>query len=147
MAQVQAPQIPPPPRDPPRKVAPATVWASYQVVYLTKRMELEMPRMALVASLFALNSYFVAGPTLASSDNQKTDGGKGITVEDIGRGLKRAAQNVERAIPKIGPAIGETVKKIMGKGSDTQSAQSPEKQKQGLVLGAIRPPSSGGFQA
>jgi hypothetical protein len=64
-----------------------------------------------------------------SADTQKSQESKGITVDDLGRALKSAAQNIEREIPKIGPAIGEMVKKIMGKDSEKQSPQSPEKQK------------------
>jgi len=64
-----------------------------------------------------------------SADTQKSQESKGITVDDLGRALKSAAQNIEREIPKIGPAIGETFKKITGKDSEKQSPQSPEKQK------------------
>ncbi len=64
----------------------------------------------------------------SAAENQKTEGSKGITVDDLGRGLKSAAQNVEKEIPKIGPAIGETFKKITGK-DDKQSSQSPAKDK------------------
>ena len=64
-----------------------------------------------------------------SGDTQKSKESKGITVEDLGRALKSAEQNIEREIPKIGPAIGETFKKITGKDSEKQSSQSPEKEK------------------
>ena len=64
-----------------------------------------------------------------SADTQKSQESKGITVDDLGRGLKSAAQNIEKEIPKILPAIGETFKKITGKDSEKQSAQSPEKEK------------------
>jgi hypothetical protein len=36
---------------------------------------------------------------------------------------------VEKEIPKIGSAIGETFKKLTGKDSDEQSAHSPTKDK------------------
>lgn len=65
----------------------------------------------------------------SAADNQKTEESKGITVDDLGRGLKSAAQNVEKEIPKIGSAIGETFKKITSKDSDKQSSQSPSKDK------------------
>jgi len=70
-----------------------------------------------------------AGAASDSADTQKSQESKGITVDDLGRALKSAAQNIEREIPKIGPAIGETFKKITGKDSEKQSPQSPEKQK------------------
>jgi hypothetical protein len=68
-----------------------------------------------------------------SSDNQQTEGSKGITIEDLGRGLKSAAQNVEKEIPKIGSAIGNAVKKITAKEPEKepekQSSQESSKQK------------------
>ena len=64
-----------------------------------------------------------------SSGNQKTEQSKGTTVEDLARGLKSAEQNVEKEIPKIGPAIGETFKKITGKGSDNKPVQESSKDK------------------
>lgn len=70
-----------------------------------------------------------AGTGLTSSDSQKTEQGKGTTVEDLGRDLKSAAQNVEKEIPKIGSAIGNAVKKITGKESGKQSTQESSKQK------------------
>jgi hypothetical protein len=74
----------------------------------------------------------VLSPVAGASDSAgapKIDRGKGVTVEDIWRGLKSAEQNIEREIPKIGPAIVETFKKITGKASDHSSFQTPEKQK------------------
>jgi hypothetical protein len=70
----------------------------------------------------------VAGVASDSGDTQKTDS-KGITVEDLWSGLKRAEQNIEKEIPKIGPAIVDTFKKITKKDSEKQSSQSSEKQK------------------
>ena len=37
--------------------------------------------------------------------HRKTEDSKGITIDDLGRGLKSAAQNVEKEIPKMGSAI------------------------------------------
>lgn len=70
-----------------------------------------------------------AGAASDSADTQKSQESKGITVDDLGRALKSAGQNIEREIPKIGPAIGETFKKITGKDSEKQPSQSPEKEK------------------
>ena len=66
--------------------------------------------------------FLVVGVTQAaaastSADNRKTGDGKGLTVDDLGRGLKSAANNVEKEIPKIGSAIGNTLKKITEKSS------------------------------
>ena len=88
-----------------------------------------MYRMTAIASLLVLSSCLVTGTELASAENQKSEGSKGTTVEDFGRGLKSAAQNVEKEIPKIGSAIGETFKKITDKSSDKKSAKEPAKDK------------------
>ncbi len=84
-------------------------------------------RTALVITCFvALGFGTAAGAASNSGETQKKEEKKGITVDDLGRGLKSAGQNIEKEIPKIGPAIGETVKKLTGK--DKSSDQKPTKQ-------------------
>lgn len=63
------------------------------------------------------------------ADKQASEEGKGTTVEDLGRGLKNAAHNVEKEIPKIGSAIGKAFKKITGKSSEKKSDQESPKEK------------------
>lgn len=64
------------------------------------------------------------------NDSQKSDGTKGLTVEELGRGLKSAAHNIEQEIPKLGAAIGNAVKKITKKEPDKSSSSgSPEQKK------------------
>ena len=70
-----------------------------------------------------------AADASTSADNRKTEKSKGITVDDLGRGLKSAAQNIEKEIPKMGSAIGNAVKKITEKGPERPSSQEPAKQK------------------
>jgi len=82
---------------------------------------------------------FMAGALLVSlsiipadgspaADAQKDDNkGKGMTVEDLARGLKSAAKNIENEIPKIGPAIGDTFKKATGKGPSKPSDDKTDK--------------------
>ncbi len=70
----------------------------------------------------------VAADSSTSADNRKTEDSKGITVDDLGRGLKSAAQNVEKEIPKMGSAIGNAFKKITEKGAEKSSSQEPAKQ-------------------
>lgn len=62
-----------------------------------------------------------------SADNRNAEGSKGFTVDDLGRGLKSAANNIEKEIPKIGSAIGNTFKKITEKGAEKPSGQKPVK--------------------
>ena len=52
-----------------------------------------------------------------AANEEKKDEHKGVTVDDLTRGLKSAGKNIENEIPKIGPAIGETFKNVTGKGS------------------------------
>jgi hypothetical protein len=70
--------------------------------------------------MLAASSIFANEPT--------TEGSKGITVDDLGRGLKSAAQNIEKEIPKMGSAIGKAVKKITEKKTGTSSSHEPAKQ-------------------
>ncbi|NOT21486.1 MAG: hypothetical protein HOP22_02000 [Nitrospiraceae bacterium] len=78
--------------------------------------------------LFGLSETGVhASSTLEA--NGATGGNKGITVDDLGRGLKSAANNVEKEIPKMGSAIGNVFKKITEKGAEKTSSQESAKQK------------------
>ncbi len=86
-------------------------------------------KMMLLTCLFVLSLGHTAQSASDSTSAQKTDEHKGITVDDLSRGLKGAAQNVEKEIPKIGSAIGETFKKITEKSSDKKPAQEPGKDK------------------
>ena len=67
---------------------------------------------------------------IAFAENRKTGEDKGITLDGLGRGLKSAAHNVEKEIPKAGSAIGSAFKKItsVGSGSAKPSSQEPVKQ-------------------
>ena len=80
---------------------------------------------------FIIIAALVVGLTQAaastSADKRDTKENKGLTVDDLGRGLKSAAKNIEKEIPKIGSAIGNTFKKITEKGSEKPSNQKPAK--------------------
>jgi hypothetical protein len=84
----------------------------------------------LIAALLVLGltQAAAAADSSTSADNRKTEDSKGITVDDLGRGLKSAAQNVEKEIPKMGSAIGNAFKKITEKGPEKSSSQEPAKQ-------------------
>jgi len=49
-----------------------------------------------------------------SSGTGKAGSNQGLTLDEIGRGLKSAAKNIEEEVPKIGPAIGKTFKQVTG---------------------------------
>ncbi len=82
-----------------------------------------MCRIRMIGCLLLLSSFLISGTGWASAENQKVEGNNGTTVDDLGRGLKSAAQNVEKEIPKIGSAIGRTFKKIINKISGKQPTQ------------------------
>lgn len=88
-----------------------------------------MCRLSMAGCLLVFSSLLISGTGLASAESQKAEGNKDITVDDLGRGLKSAAQNVEKEIPKIGSAIGETFKKITDKRSDNRPTQEAPQSK------------------
>ena len=68
--------------------------------------------------------------TLAeAADSQQVEQRKGLTVDDLTRGLRSAVQNIEKEIPKIGPAIGKTAKSITGHSSEQKPSQNPPSDK------------------
>ena len=84
--------------------------------------------MVIIAALLAFEVSQVAAAESTSAGNRKTEDSKGITVDDLGRGLKSAGKNIEQEIPKMGSAIGNAFKKITAKGSDKPLSQEPVKQ-------------------
>jgi hypothetical protein len=55
---------------------------------------------------------------------------KGLTLQDIGRGLQSAANNIGNEIPKIGPAIGKMFKQDDDKKKDSpRPSTSPSREK------------------
>ena len=90
-----------------------------------------MHRMVIIIAallVVGLTQAAAAADSSTSTDNRKTEESKGVTVGDLGRGLKSAAQNVEKEIPKMGSAIGNAFKKITEKGPEKSSSQEPTKQ-------------------
>ncbi|MBX3329491.1 MAG: hypothetical protein KF722_03750 [Nitrospira sp.] len=71
----------------------------------------------------------MAGSVCAAPTTQQADSHKGVTPEDLARGLRSAAQNIEQEIPKIGPAIGKAVDSIAGNSSAKTRAQDPPSSK------------------
>jgi hypothetical protein len=89
-----------------------------------------MQRMVIIAALLVggLIHSVTTAPSSAA-DSRNTEGSKGVTVDDLGRGVKSAAQNIEKEIPKIGSAIGSAFKKVTEQGSGKQSSQEQVRQK------------------
>src|SRR4029077_4894093 len=84
--------------------------------------------MVIIAAVLAIGVLQVAAAESTSTGNRKTEDRKGINVDDLGRGLKSAANNIQKEIPKMGSAIGSAFKKITEKGSDKPSPQEPATQ-------------------
>ena len=64
----------------------------------------------------------------AAADSSNSGGNKGITIDYYARGLKSAANNIEKEIPKMGSAIGNGFKKITQKSPEKSSSQESTKQ-------------------
>ncbi len=73
--------------------------------------------------LWLLTLLLVLGSGLVSAESPQTERNKGLTVEDLARGVRSAAQNIEKEIPKIGSAIGKTVTSITGNSSEKKPTQ------------------------
>jgi hypothetical protein len=86
-----------------------------------------MQRTVIIATLL-VGGLTQTAAAAASADIRNTEESKGFTMEDLGRGLKSAARNIEKEIPKMGSAIGNAVKKITEKGQEKLSSQEPAKQ-------------------
>ncbi len=84
-----------------------------------------------VAVSLLLILFMFAGLTSISSaasdpaDKDKSGPNQGLTLENIGRGIKSAAKNIEEEIPKIGPAIGDTFKKVTGSDKEKDPSKTP----------------------
>jgi hypothetical protein len=66
--------------------------------------------------LLWLSVDFSTGTFVEAAHSQQVEQRKGLTVDDLTRGLRSATQNIEKEIPKIGPAIGKTLKSVSEKG-------------------------------
>ena len=89
-----------------------------------------MPRLDIKMFLAVLTAAVLHGTPAASAEEKKTsepqkgESGKGLTVEELGRGLRSAEQNIEKEIPKIGSAIGGAFKKITEKDPDKPESKT-----------------------
>ena len=75
--------------------------------------------------LLWLSVGFSTGTFAEAAGAQQVEQRKGLTVDDLTRGLRSAAQNIEKEIPKIGPAIGKTLKSVTGSNSEKAKSQDP----------------------
>ncbi|WP_447598698.1 hypothetical protein [Nitrospira sp. Nam80] len=80
-----------------------------------------MRSLLLIFCLTGILSGITTAPSDAA-DSEKTESNKGLTIEDIGQGLKSAAKNIGDEIPKIGPAIGDTFRNITDRDKEQDKA-------------------------
>ncbi len=73
--------------------------------------------------LWFLTVLLVMGNAVSAAESQQTERGKGLTVDDLVRGARSAAQNIEKEIPKIGPAVGKALKSISANSSEKTPPQ------------------------
>lgn len=59
------------------------------------------------------------------SQSQQAEQTNGVTVDGLTRGVRSAAQNIEKEIPKIGAAVGRTIKSI-GSNSSKKQPDRPQ---------------------
>ena len=85
-----------------------------------------MRKAAVIISALLTACIVIPSGISPAADAETKEDHKGVTVDDLTRGLKSAGKNIEKEIPKIGPAIGETFKNATGKGSKKQSNDKPD---------------------
>ena len=86
-------------------------------------------RMILASLCLCLSTALCTASSYAAenSGGRKNGSNQGMTLNDIGRGLKSAAKNIEEEIPKVGPAISDTFKKVRdGRKEDSSAKASPQ---------------------
>jgi hypothetical protein len=99
-------------------------------ITLLQRIPAIVEKMADTRNILLMVSFLMFCPNIslaAASDTreaQKADSSHGLTLDDIGRGLKSAAKNIGDEIPKIGPAIGDTFKKVTGQDKEKETKKS-----------------------
>jgi hypothetical protein len=82
-------------------------------------------RTIMLVTLLVVGLYTTIGAAADSADNEKAGPNKGLTLQDIGRGLQSAARNIGDEIPKIGPAIGNMFKQSSDKEKQSGKPSAP----------------------
>lgn len=77
-----------------------------------------MNKTALLTACLTLWLHIGAMAGSVPDKEKPADSSTALTLDNLGRGIKSAAKNISEEIPKIGPAVGETFKKITGKSTD-----------------------------
>lgn len=104
-------------------------YVTRHLIECSKRKRILMKSTCTVVTFLLIAVMQPIGSYANAEEKQKSESSQGITVEDLGRGLKSAVNNVEKEIPKIGSAIGEAVRKVTGNSSKDKPADQSSKEK------------------
>lgn len=85
------------------------------------------PSVVLLPLILLIPTVLIAVSSAASesTDTGKAGSNQSLTLKNLGRGIKSAAKNIEEEIPKIGPAIGDTLKKVTGSDKEKDRTKTP----------------------
>ncbi len=87
-------------------------------------------RTALIVCALMMSLWVGAEAASETVEKKGPEPNKGLTLQDIGRGLQSAANNIGDEIPKIGPAIGKMFKPDDDQKKDSHNpSPSPFKEK------------------
>ncbi len=87
-------------------------------------------RTALIVCALMMSLWVGAEAASETAEKKGPEPSKGLTLQDIGRGLQSAANNIGNEIPKIGPAIGKMFKPDDDQKKDSHKpSPSPSKEK------------------
>ena len=83
-----------------------------------------------IVPLGLLTVLLVMGNAVCAAEPQKAqpqqaESGKGLTVEDLTRGVRSAVQNIEKEIPRMGAAVGKAIKSV-GTNSSKKKQDRPQ---------------------
>jgi hypothetical protein len=85
---------------------------------------------AILVCVLMMSLWVGAEAASETAEKKGSEPNKGLTLQDIGRGLQSAANNIGNEIPKIGPAIGKMFKQEEDKKKDSRKPlPSPSKEK------------------
>ncbi|MBX3235339.1 MAG: hypothetical protein KF814_04225 [Nitrospiraceae bacterium] len=85
-------------------------------------MKLSYALIRLALALWSATLWPITALASEATDKEKAAANQGITLENMGRGFQIAVKNIGEEIPKIGPAIADTFKKVTHSDKDSDLA-------------------------
>ncbi len=98
-----------------------------KIPYTTLQNARAILRAPILVLFLLIAPYTLTHPVGAASESssKKAASHQGWTLDEIGRGLKSAAKNIEEEVPKIGPAIGKAFRQVTGSSKETGTSKEP----------------------